>query len=251
MGFFDMFFQKEPERPQQPVPDLGKIDIASVFEGLAGWSSGKRFADADPKYSDMIKGLPQGSGSSMRLSKIRGTMTLGGENPRIFGYPGNIEPNMPALASLGGLSRILIDLGYEGVDREAPPIAAALEKRRFRMRMACFMEPYYPLVRLQLAFMEGLAEPLFLEVLSDILDWNVQDFYYGVVTTGVYELSLHVQRNHLGSVFCSVPDAERASMAAGLKQVADRLKSTPPSGWNMQEAVRSFERRHPLGEGML
>jgi hypothetical protein len=246
-----MLFQKDPERSGPPLQDGGKVDIAAVFEGLSGWSSGKRFADVDPKYSEMIRGLPPGTGSSMRLSKIRGTMTLGGENPKIFGYPGSIEPNMPAIASLGGMARILIDLGYEGVDQEAPSIAAALEKRRFRLKMACFPEPQYPLARLQLAFLDGLAEPLFLEVLSDILDWNVQDFYYGIVTTGLYEISLHVQRNHFASVFCSVPDSERSFLAGGLKQLADRAKSNPPSGWNMEEAVRSFERRHALGEGML
>lgn len=251
MGVFDMFFRKGPQDPVQPGQESGNVDIAALFEGLSGWSSGRRFADADPKYSEMIKGLPPGTGSSMRLSKIRGTMTLGGENPKIFGYPGSIELNMPALASLGGMARILVDLGYEGVEREAPPIAAALEKRQFRLRMGCFLEQHYPLPRLQLAFSDGLAEPLFLEVLSDILDWNVQDFYYGIVTTGLYEISLHVQRVHLGSVFCSVPQSERQSLAGGLRQLADRLKSTSPSGWNMQEAVRSFERRHSLGEGML
>ncbi|NTW10892.1 MAG: hypothetical protein HGA26_06000 [Chlorobiaceae bacterium] len=223
MGFFDMFFQKGQEGPVQPGKEQGKVDIAAVFEGLSGWSSGRRFADADPKYSDMIKGLPPGAGSSMRLSKIRGTMTLGGETPKIFGYPGSIEPNMPALASLGGMARILIDLGYEGVDREAPAIASALEKRRFRMRMTCFLEPHYPLPRLQLAFSDGLAEPLFLEVLSDILDWNVQDFYYGIATTGLYEISLHVQRTHLASVFCSVPDNERLLLSGGLCQLSDRV----------------------------
>jgi hypothetical protein len=251
MGLFDMFFQKGPERFSSPVPVPGKIDIAALFEGLSVWSSGRRFADADPKFTDMIKGLPSGTGSSMRLSKIRGTMTISGENPKIFGYPGSIEPNMPAVASLGGMARILIDLGYEGVEQEAHPIAAALEKRRFRLKMSCFREPKYPLLRLQLAFSDGLAEPLFLEVLSDILDWNVQDFYYGIVTTGQYELSMHVQRNHLASIFCSVTDSERQVLAGGLKLIADWLKGNPQPVWNMQDAVRSFERRHPLGEGML
>ncbi|TLU82886.1 MAG: hypothetical protein FDX30_07335 [Chlorobium sp.] len=250
MGFFDMFFQKTPEQSPRPLQEYGKIDISEVFEGLSAWTSGKRFSDSDPKYAEVIRGLPPGTGSSMRLSKIRGTMTLGGENPRIFGYPGSIEPNMPAVTSLGGMARILIELGYQGVDQEAPVIAAALEKRHFRMRMTCFPEQHYPLVRLQLAFSEGLGEPLYLEVLSDILDLNVQDFYRGIVTTGVYEISMHVQRNHFASVFCSLSDNERLSLAGGLKQLAERLKSTSPSGWNFQEAVRGFERRHPLGEGM-
>ncbi|NTW82622.1 MAG: hypothetical protein HGB36_04555 [Chlorobiaceae bacterium] len=250
MGFFDMFFQKVPERSSRSAQDYGQIDIAEVFEGLSTWSSGKRFADTDPKYAELIRGLPPGTGSSMRLSKVRGTMTLGGENPKIFGYPGAIEPNMPAVTSLGGMARILIDLGYQGVDQEAPLIAAALEKRHFRLRMSCFSEQHYPLVRLQLAFSEGLGEPLYLEVLSDILDWNVQDFYRCIATKGVYEISVHVQRNHFASVFCSVTDNERLSLAGGLKQLADRLKSTSPAGWNYQEAVRGFERRHPLGEGM-
>ncbi|MBV5326057.1 MAG: hypothetical protein JZU65_00240 [Chlorobium sp.] len=103
---------------------------------------------------------------------------------------------------------------------------------------------------MQVGFYNGLQEPLFLEVLSDILDLNVQDFYASLIEKGRYEISVHAGREHLASVFCTISDSDLLPVAEGLNMMVAHLKNITSSGWNMQKAVRSFERHHPPGEGM-
>ncbi|MEI6758162.1 MAG: hypothetical protein FDX18_06320 [Chlorobium sp.] len=251
MGLFERFFAKESNEREKVRPEMEKPDIKRLFEEISVWSIGKRFIDIDPKYSEVIRNMPAGEGSSMRLSRVPGTISVSGEQPKVLGYPGSLEFNMPALASLSGTARVLVDLGYSGVEREAAAIRDGIMNRRFKLRITSLAEQSYPLVRLQVGFFNGLQEPLFLEVLSDILDRNVQDFYSSLVQSGRYEISLHVQRNYLASVFHTISDRELNDIANGLAAMVAHLKKITPSGWNMAAAVRLFERRHPLGEGML
>lgn len=225
-------------------------DIASVLEKLDTWTEGKSFVDADPQYSDVIKGLPSGEATSMRLSESPGTISVTGEKPRVFGYPGALEFNMPAITELSGTARILIDLGYSGVEREARGIAHDVMNKSYGLRISYLSMKSYPLIRLQISFYSFLQEPLHLEVLSDILDLNVQGFYAALYETGNYELSVHVTRRHLGSVFSSVTEKERNDVYRGVSGVVSRLEAIPPSERDMKHAIRDFERRHPLGEGM-
>jgi len=250
MGLFDRFFKKESNVPPIVSREQRKPDMTSLFEGIAMWSAGKRFTEADPKYSEMIRSLPPDQASSMRLSRVPGTISITGEHPTVFGYPGSLELNMPALTSLSGMARVLLDLGYAGVEQETGAITESIMNRKFRFRISFFAEQHYPLVRLQIGFYSGLQEPLFLEVLSDILDRNVQDFYSSLIQKGSYEISAHAGREHLASVFCTIPDPDLFPVAEGLNMMVAHLKNITPSGWNMQKAVRSFERHHPLGEGM-
>ena len=225
-------------------------DIRQLFARLDNWTKGKRFADADPQYSDIIKSLPPGEATSMQLSESPGTISITGEHPRIFGYPGTLEFNMPAITELSGTPRILIDLGYSGVEQEARGIVHDITNSTYGMRISYLSQKHYPLLRLQISFYSFLREPLHLEVLSDILDRNVQDFYTALYETGNYELSVHVTRKHLGAVFSSVTEKERMDVYRGVSGVVSRIEAIRPSDRDMSSAVRDFEQRHPLGEGM-
>ena len=225
-------------------------DISPVLERLGPWTRGQRFVDADPQYSDVIKGLPSGEATSMRLSETPGTLSVAGERPRVFGYPGTLDYNMPAVTELSGTARILIDLGYSGVEEEERGIAHDVLNRTYGLRISYLSMRSYPLIRLQISFYSFLQEPLHLEVLSDILDLNVQDFFRALYENGKYELSVHVTRKHLGSVFSSVSEKERNDVYRGVSGVVSRLEAIEPSGRDMKNAVRDCERRHPLGEGM-
>ena len=250
MGLFERLFTREPAARPVKQQERVKPDIKRLFEGLSRWSTGKRFIDADPKYSEVIRSLPPGTASSMRLSRVAGTISVTGEQPKVFGYPGSLDYNMPALTSLSGMARVLVDLGYSGVEREAGPIRNAVLNRQFKFRITSFAEREYPLVRLQIGFYGGLQEPLFLEVLSDLLDRNVQDFYTTLLESGRYEIALHVQREYLASAFCTIADSELLSVAGGLKMAIEHLQQIPAASRSMPQAVQAFERRHRLGEGM-
>ena len=249
MAFFSKHFGSRSNPPAVKEEAPAK-DIATVLERLAPWTKGQRFVDADPQYSDVIRTLPSGEATSMRLSESSGTISITGENPRVFGYPGVLEYNMPAITGLSGTARILIDLGYSGVEQEVQGIAHDVMNKAYRLRISYLAMRSYPLIRLQISFYSFLQEPLHLEVLSDILDLNVQDFYRALYETGKYEMSVHVTRRHIGSVFSSVTEKERTDVYRGVSGVASRLEAIPGSGRDMNNAVREFERRHPLGEGM-
>ena len=208
-------------------------DIRQLFAQLEHMTKGQRLVDADPQYSDVIKSLP-----------------ITGEHPRVFGYPGMLEFNMPAITELSGTPRILIDLGYSGVEQEARGIAHDITNKTYGMRISYLSLRTYPLLRLQISFYSYLQEPLHLEVLSDILDRNVQDFYTALYETGNYELSVHVTRKHLGSVFSSVTEKERNDVYRGVSGVVSRINAIKPSDRDINIAVKDFEQRHPLGEGM-
>ena len=230
--------------------EVATNDIHQQFARLEPWTRGQRFVDADPQYSDVIKSLPTGEATSMRLSESPGTISVTGEHHRVFGYPGTLEFNMPAITELSGTARILLDLGYSGVEQEAQGIAHDIMNKTYGMRISYLSLKTYPLLRLQISFYSYLQEPLHLEVLSDILDRNVQDFYTSLYETGNYELSVHVTRKHLGSVFSSVTEKEQNDVYRGISGVVSRLEALQPSDRDMDSAVREFERRHPLGEGM-
>jgi hypothetical protein len=132
MGIFDRFFKKESNAPAIVSWELRKPDMTSLFEGISTWSTGKRFREADPRYSEMIRSLPPDQASSMRLSRVSGTISITGESPTVFGYPGSLELNMPALTSLSGMARVLLDLGYAGVEDEAGAITESIINRTFR-----------------------------------------------------------------------------------------------------------------------
>lgn len=249
MAFFSKRFGARPVSPA-PKEEPATKDIAPVLERLEPWTKGQRFVDADPQYSDVIRSLPSGEETSMRLSESPGTISVTGETPRVFGYPGTLEYNMPAITGLSGTARILIDLGYSGVEQEAQGIVQDIVNKAYRLRISYLAMRSYPLIRLQISFYSFLQEPLHLEVLSDILDLNVQDFYRALYETGKYELSVHVTRRHIGSVFSSVTEKERTDVYRGVSGVVSRLEAIPDSGRDMNDAVREFERRHPLGEGM-
>lgn len=225
-------------------------DIRQLFAQLEHMTKGQRLVDADPQYSDVIKSLPPGEATSMQLSESPGTISITGEHPRVFGYPGMLEFNMPAITELSGTPRILIDLGYSGVEQEARGIAHDITNKTYGMRISYLSLRTYPLLRLQISFYSYLQEPLHLEVLSDILDRNVQDFYTALYETGNYELSVHVTRKHLGSVFSSVTEKERNDVYRGVSGVVSRINAIKPSDRDINIAVRDFEQRHPLGEGM-
>jgi len=251
MGFFAKVFGSafEPEA-QPPRYDEDLPGVEECFDRLAAWTTGKRMADADPQYSSMIRSLPPGEATSMRLSRSPGTISLEGDDPRVFGYPGSIELNMPTLTELAGTPRILLDLGYAGIEHEATGILHDLVNRTYRLRMSSIASRRYPLLRLQISFYSNLREPLHLEVLSDMLDCNVQDFYASLCDSGRYELSVHVMRDYIGSVFSSVPGDEIQSLHAGIVGLTRDLEALAPESRDMQQAVAEFERRHPLGEGM-
>lgn len=249
MAFFSKRFGARSVSPA-PKEEPAAKDITPVLERLEFWTKGQRFVDADPQYSDVIRSLPSGEETSMRLSESPGTISVTGENPRVFGYPGTLEYNMPAITGLSGTARILIDLGYSGVEQEAQGIVQDIMNKAYRLRISYLAMRSYPLIRLQISFYSFLQEPLHLELLSDILDLNVQDFYRALYETGKYELSVHVTRRHIGSVFSSVTEKERTDVYRGVSGVVSRLGAIPDSGRDMKDAVREFERRHPLGEGM-
>jgi len=251
MGIFDRLFNKESDLRPQRGGELPETDINELFKLLDPWSTGKRLADADPRYSDVVGQLPLQEGTSLRLSSSPGTFTLSGVNSRIFGYPGTIELNMPTLTSIAGLGRILLDLGYSGIEEEAAAIQQETLLSSFRFAVSGYSESSYPLLRLQISFTGGLRDPLHLEVLSDILDRNVQDFYRILCDVGRYELSVHIQRRHLASALCIIDERQKGSLAGTLKTAVSHMLSISPDRRNMAQAVRSFERRHPLGEGML
>lgn len=237
------------ERGPQDRDDTPDLDAA--IEGLAAWTTGKRMADAGEKYSAMINTLPPGTATSMRLSDTVGTLVIDGEQqPVLFGYPGKIELNMPALTELAGTARILLDLGYEGIEHEKKGILRDLTAGTYRLRVSCISSSLYPLVRLQIGFFSDLQEPLHLEVLSDMLDCNVQDFYLSLCDSGCYELSLHVMREHIGSVFATLDPSECRTISRDLAVAAADLASIPSSARSLERAIRECERRHPLGEGM-
>ncbi len=225
-------------------------DIMDVLGRLESWTKGQRLVDADPKYSDIIRALPSGETTSMRLSESPGTISITGENPRIFGYPGTLEYNMPAITELSGMPRILIDLGYSGVEHEAKGIMHDIVNRTYRLRISYLALKSYPIIRLQVSFYSFLQEPLHLEVLSDVLDLNVQNFYTALYETGKYELSVHVTRKHLGSVFSTVTEEQQSDIHRGMSGVVSSFQALTESERSMERAVRDFERRHPLGEGM-
>ena len=250
MAFFSKHFGGRSVAAPAPKEEPSAQDIVNVLGRLEPWTKGQRFVEADPQYSDVIKNLPSGEATSMRLSESSGTISITGENPCIFGYPGTLEYNMPAITELSGMPRILIDLGYSGVEQEARGIANDIMNRAYRLRISYLAMKSYPLIRLQISFYSFLQEPLHLEVLSDILDLSVQDFYTALYETGKYELSVHVTRRHIGSVFSSVTEKERTDIYRGVSGVVSRLEAIPDSERNMKNAVRDFERRHPLGEGM-
>ncbi|RNA64641.1 hypothetical protein CR163_004935 [Prosthecochloris sp. ZM_2] len=236
---------------EQPLYGENVPQIEEAFERLASWTTGRRMADAGEKYASMIRRLPEGDATSMRLSEAAGTMTIDGEqSPVVFGFPGALELNMPTLTGLAGTARILVDLGYEGIEDEARGILHDLNSGGYRMRVSCIPARSYPLVRLQISFYSDLQEPLHLEVLSDLLDCNVQDFYTAFCQSGRYELSLHVVREHIGSVFASYPGEELVQVRRCVAGEAVRLAAIEPEERNMELAVRECERRHPLGEGM-
>ncbi len=249
MSFFSKVFgsrfDPEPPRYDEDIPDL-----QTCFDQLETWTTGTRMADADPQYSAMIRSLPPGEATSMRLSRSPGTISLEGDEPKVFGYPGTIELNMPTVTELAGLPRILLDLGYAGVEQEVPGILHDLVNRTYRIRMSCMASRSYPLLRLQISFYSNLPEPLHLEVLSDMLDCNVQDFYASLCESGRYELSVHVMRKYIGSVVADVSRNETASLCSGIAGLARDLASLAPERRDMRQAVAEFERRHPLGEGM-
>lgn len=249
VAFFSKRFGGRPGSPA-PKEEPAAKDIAPVLERLEPWTKGQRFVDADPQYSDVIRNLPSGEATSMRLSESSGIISVTGENPRVFGYPGTLEYNMPAITGLAGTARILIDLGYSGVEQEAKGIAHDILNKAYRLRISYLAMKSYPLIRLQISFYSFLQEPLHLEVLSDILDLNVQDFYKALYETGKYELSVHVTRQHIGSVFSSVTEKERTDVYRGVSGVVSRLEALPDSERDLKNAAREFERRHPLGEGM-
>lgn len=249
MGFFSKAFDRrsEPEGEEGKTPE---VDLADEFSSLEQWTHGERFVDADPRYAELIRSLPPGEATSMRLSESPGTISVSGEKQRVFGYPGALELNMPAVTELGDMSRILVDLGYAGVEQEAGGVARDIADGTWGIRFSCIPFRSYPLLRLQVSFYSGLREPLHLEVLSDILDRNVQDFYVALCDSGTYELSVHVMRSHLGSAFGSVTDDVRRGLAGGIASLVSGIRAIPVHERDMQRAVREFERRHPLGEGM-
>ncbi len=249
MGLFSTPFESGPG-PGEGARNPSGIDLAQEFATLAQWSCGKSFVDANPRYSDLIKGLPPGRATSMCLSESPGTISVTGEQPRVFGYPGSIELNMPAVTELADCARILVDLGYGGVEQEAPGVAHDIRNRSYGIRFSCIPQRNYPLIRLQISFYSSLREPLHLEVLSDILDRNVQNFYEALCENGTYELSVHVMRKHLGSVFASIDDRSRNGLAEGIAGLVSGMRRMRESDRDMQRAVKEFERRHPLGEGM-
>ncbi|ASQ90126.1 hypothetical protein CHL67_03560 [Prosthecochloris sp. GSB1] len=249
MGFFSKSFDRG-EGSGVGSPGSRIIDLAREFASLEEWTHGTRFEDADARYSELIRGLPAGEATSMRLSESPGTISVSGERQRVFGYPGTIELNMPALTELADTSRILVDLGYSGVEQEAGGVARDIAAGTWGARFSCIPSRWYPLVRMQVSFYTGLREPLHLEVLSDILDRNVQDFYVALCDNGSYELSVHVMRSHLGSAFGSVPDDVRGGLAAGIASLVSGIRAIPVTERDMRRAVSEFERRHPLGEGM-
>ncbi len=250
MAFFSKRFGGRRSVSSAPKEEPAAKDIVVVLGRLEPWTKGLRFVDADPQYSDVIKNLPPGEATSMRLSESPGTISITGEEPRVFGYPGALEFNMPAITELSGTARILVDLGYTGVEQEAQGIAHDIMNRTYGMRISYLSLKSYPLLRLQISFYSHLQEPLHLEVLSDILDRNVQDFYTALYASGKYELSIHVTRRHLGSVFSSVTEKERNDVYRGISGVAERLEAISPEERDMNRAVNDCERRHPLGEGM-
>jgi len=250
VGFFRKHFvssrpDDSPGREETVVQDL-----VPVLARLEPWTKGQHFIDADPQYSDVISNLPSGEATTMRLSESAGTISITGEEPRVFGYPGTLDFNMPAITELSGMPRILIDLGYSGVEQESRGIAHDISNRTFAMRLSYLALKSYPLLRLQISFYSFLQEPLHLEVLSDILDRNVQDFYTALYNTGNYELSVHVTRQHLGSVFSTITEKARNDVYRGISGIVSRIEGIPPSDRDMSTAVRDCERRHPLGEGM-
>lgn len=230
--------------------ETAAVDIRQQFARLGAWTKGQRLVDADPRYSDVIESLPPGEATSMQLSESPGTISITGEHPCVFGYPGTLEFNMPAVTELSGTARILIDLGYSGVEHEARGIVHDITHRTYGFRVSYLSLKRYPLLRLQISFYSFLPEPLHLEVLSDVLDRNVQGFYTALYETGGYELSVHVTRRHLGSVFSSVTEKERSDVYRGISGVVARIEAIKPSDRDMNVAVREFERRHPLGEEM-
>ena len=249
MPFFSKTFRRRTE--EHPGKEDAAInDIRQEFAKLDTWSKGQRLVDADPQYSDIIKSLPAGKATSMQLSESPGTISVTGESPAVFGYPGTLDFNMPAITELAGTSRIMIDLGYSGVEQEASGIEHDISNRTYGMRISYLWLKTYPLLRLQVSFYSFLQEPLHLEVLSDILDRNVQDFYSALYETGSYELSVHVTRRHLGSVFSSVTEKQRSDIFRGVSGLVSRLEALPLPDRDMNSAVRAFEQRHPLGEGM-
>ena len=253
MALFSGFFEKPSRLGAKPVSSAGSEpveDLESVIARLEPVTTGKRFVDADPQYSEVIRNLPSGKATSMRLSESEGTLSITGEEQRVFGYPGTLDYNMPALTELAGMSRILIDLGYSGVEEEAEGIACDVSNSSYRLRFSCPAMKSYPLIRLQISFYSYLQEPLHLEVLSDILDCNVQDFYRALVSTGRYELSVHVTRNHIGSIFSSISPKQQAALSGGISRVASHLESIEPARRDMSKAVQECERIHPLGEKM-
>ncbi len=253
MALFSKFFERSfnPEsQPASAAKNEPVEDLEIVLGRLEPMTTGKRFVDADSQYSDVIRSLPSGEATSMRLSESEGTLSITGEEQRVFGYPGTLDYNMPALTELAGTARILIDLGYSGVEEEAEGIAHDIAHSSYRVRFSCPAMKSYPLIRLQISFYSYLQEPLHLEVLSDILDRNVQDFYRALVSTGRYELSVHVTRNHIGSVFSSITPKQQAALPRGISRVVSHLESIEPGARDMSKAVQECERIHPLGEKM-
>lgn len=185
----------------------------------------------------------------MRLSAAP-IESLTGDKPRILSLGGQIAPNAPTLFRVAGMGRILLDLSYPGIESEAAEIKSALLKGAYKLRLSYAPERKYSLIRLQVACFGNPKKPLHTEALSDILNRNVQEFYCAVQSSGRYELSVHAKRQHLHSVFGSIPQEQVAGMYSGFERLVKNMKRIKPSERNFLAAFRAFESKHSLGEGL-
>ena len=143
-----------------------------------------------------------------------------------------------------------MNLAYNGIESEAEDIKKAIQNGAYKVRLSYASEAQYSLIRLQVSFLGDLRDPLHTEALSDILNKDVQDFYCALNETGRYELSVHARLQHLHSVFGTISQQEIADMYGGFEKRVKNMKKIKPADMNMMAAVRTFESKHPMGEGL-
>jgi hypothetical protein len=165
--------------------------------------------------------------------------------------PTAITPNVPTLLEVAGMGRVLLNLQYDGLDEETPIIKHAVDRKLFRIRLSYELEPQYPIFLFQFSVVEELKQPLNIEAYPDVFAFeDVQGFLSALYRRGRYELSVHANGTHLASVYEDISATTKRELFDGVALLVQHFKSIPRNTRNYMAAVKSFERKHPIGEDM-